>query len=568
MWLQGGLRSLLRPAPDASAPAPFPILLPARWGLVAAYVALAAFGRFGEWRPLLTATVIAVPVGLLLCEAAFFRARRDAGRELTAYAWIYPAHIVLITLAAATDRNAASAVPVIAAVTVFSSHLVFRAPYVASIGVLGALGVLAAHVVRAGGIDMQPEWRTLFIAIFLLAAGGFGAISARHQEAVRVTLGAALERQQRQAESLRRALRDARESDARLRAFAEHVPAALLVFDGEGRAVFAGGLKDAAASETDQLQAALLQAALLAPGQRAAMGESIQAALAGRPGHVELSIDGRQLTAIVFPVNEGAGAIIFDVTRERALAAQAARGQQTEMLGTLAGGIAHDFNNLLTSILGNVYLLEHAAATAATEQQILGDIRIAGERGAEVVRRLLDYGRSDVEQRESIAVQHLVEETARLASHGLTARIALTVSEGPGVTVSGNFAALQQVLLNLLVNARDATPEGGAVTISWYARDVMDTTMLREPGLAAGSYVSISVSDTGDGISAETLPRIFDPFFTTKPVGKGTGLGLFTSQGIVRAHRGFMEVTTTEGTGSTFRMVLPLARVDTALTGG
>jgi signal transduction histidine kinase len=284
---------------------------------------------------------------------------------------------------------------------------------------------------------------------------------------------------------------------------------------------------------------------------------ALDSALAGKPAFAAFSArnaagEERQLEGTFFGIGDGAGAIMRDVTVERELAAQVSRARQVETLGTLAGGVAHDFNNLLTAILGNIYLARETLAENSDAVSLLDDAKTAGERGAELVRRLLDYGRPAVEHNELIPLGKLVSETIALASPGLTPKIELVTDAETCAErrVTGDFAALQQVLLNLLVNARDAMSEGGRICITV-------TECHPDVGVAAARRYGIAVSDTGCGIAPDIIGRIFDPFFTTKGIGKGTGLGLATAMSIMRAHGGTILVESSPEAGSTFRMILP-----------
>ncbi len=249
-----------------------------------------------------------------------------------------------------------------------------------------------------------------------------------------------------------------------------------------------------------------------------------------------------------------------DVTDRRRAEAALLQAQKLESLGVLAGGIAHDFNNLLTTILGNLFLLESELPQDSPLRAYTADSRLAGERGADLVRRLLGFSRPGVHVREAVVIDTLVSETVALVQRTLGPKVALNILSGePGAVISGEFGAIQQVLVNLLLNARDAMPEGGTITIQHARRDIPAEPIWAQRGVPAGCYREILVTDTGAGMSRDLLQRIFDPFFTTKGVGKGTGLGLSTSLSIVRAHGGWLAAESNEGEGSTFRLLLPEA---------
>ncbi|MEO8541234.1 MAG: PAS domain S-box protein [bacterium] len=249
-----------------------------------------------------------------------------------------------------------------------------------------------------------------------------------------------------------------------------------------------------------------------------------------------------------------------DVTDRRRAEAALLQAQKLESLGVLAGGIAHDFNNLLTTILGNLYLLEGELGPESPLRAYTTDSRIAGERGADLVKRLLGYSRPGVHARDAVPLDTLIAETVALVQRTLGPSVELRIEPGEeSAQVAGEFGSLQQVLVNLLLNARDAMPDGGAIVIRHADKTITTEPIWAQRGIVAGKYREITVADTGSGMSRDLIQRIFDPFFTTKGVGKGTGLGLSTSLSIVRAHGGWLEAESTEGEGSTFRLLLPHA---------
>ncbi len=237
---------------------------------------------------------------------------------------------------------------------------------------------------------------------------------------------------------------------------------------------------------------------------------------------------------------------------------QVRQAQKLESLGVLAGGIAHDFNNLLTAVLGNLYLLRQAVPGTPEVQELIDDATHAAERGAGLVRRLLTFGRPDVERQEVVDLDRLIAEAAALARPMVEPQVRLVVrrSREPG-QVLGSATALEQVLINLFVNARDAMPGGGTITVTRSLTELGTRRRWAPPELPRGRYHVIAVRDTGSGIPPEILERIFDPFFTTKPVGSGSGLGLPTALAIARAHGGWLSAESTPGRGSTFRLLLP-----------
>jgi two-component system, cell cycle sensor histidine kinase and response regulator CckA len=253
--------------------------------------------------------------------------------------------------------------------------------------------------------------------------------------------------------------------------------------------------------------------------------------------------------ATISPIRDGRGAIMSfvavkrDVTREAALQAQLRQAQKMEAVGTLAGGIAHDFNNLLQALLSSTQAARLQSRELGVDRT-LAEIQSQVQRGTSLTRQLLLFSRQVPTQRERLDLAALVEEQAAMLRRLLPETIELAVDTGSTPTpVHADAGQLSQVLTNLVVNARDAMPGGGRLTISTACR---------------GREVVLEVADSGVGMPPEVRERIFDPFFTTKPHGRGTGLGLTVVWGIARDHGGSVEVRSALGEGSTFRIVLPM----------
>ncbi|MEQ9398970.1 MAG: PAS domain S-box protein [Longimicrobiales bacterium] len=248
----------------------------------------------------------------------------------------------------------------------------------------------------------------------------------------------------------------------------------------------------------------------------------------------------------------------IDLTERRQLEGQLARAQKMEAVGRLAGGVAHDFNNIMTAILGYALLLEEDLDEGDPRRTDVSEIVRAGSRAAELTQQLLAFARKQVVQPRAVDVPEALRGVERMLRRLLREDISLQMhlpERAPPIWMDpGQF---EQILVNLVVNARDAMPTGGAVTIevgeaSVQRRDQLDTEF--DPG----RYLALVVSDTGTGMSEDTLARIFEPFFTTKPVGKGTGLGLATCLGIVRQAGGDIRAYSELGLGTTFRVYLPM----------
>jgi two-component system cell cycle sensor histidine kinase/response regulator CckA len=228
--------------------------------------------------------------------------------------------------------------------------------------------------------------------------------------------------------------------------------------------------------------------------------------------------------------------------------------QRMEAVGRLAGGIAHDFNNLLTVVLANAGQLLREKDLSPINRTALEDVRGAANRGADLVRQLLAFSRRQRTSPRALDLNHVVRETERLLARLLGESIDLKVETSPAaLIVRADAIQLEQVILNLITNARDAMPTGGKVTLS--TGD--ETVAPGHPVLAPGPYVRLSVSDTGSGMDIETQRRAFDPFFTTKGLSRGTGLGLATVHGIVTQSGGHVEVQSQPGQGTRFDVLLP-----------
>ncbi len=250
-------------------------------------------------------------------------------------------------------------------------------------------------------------------------------------------------------------------------------------------------------------------------------------------------------------------AVKHDISEQRKLELQVTRTQRLESIGLLASGIAHDLNNILAPITLALELLK-LKYPDAEGRRILHMIENSAQRGAGIVRQVLTFARGVDGARNEVQPKHLLRDIGELMAETFPRNIQAEVTVSPEVgAVIGDVTQLHQVLLNLTVNARDAMPDGGRLRLR--AENVM-LEQEREFGgvrLLPGPYVAFVVADSGTGIPVEVQERMFEPFFTTKPLGKGTGLGLSTIYGIVRSHGGLVEVQSTVGEGTEFRVLLP-----------
>ena len=255
-----------------------------------------------------------------------------------------------------------------------------------------------------------------------------------------------------------------------------------------------------------------------------------------------------------------------DITERKHLEEQLRHSQKMEAIGQLAGGVAHDFNNLLTAILGNTEMLLRSAKndvtllTSEAAKEGLEQVRTAGRRAAALTRQLLAFSRKQVTEPEVLDPNRLVMDMEKLLRRLIGENVTLEVSATPAAgRLYADAGQIEQVIMNLVINASDAMPAGGTLTIEVADANLDDAYVSTHPEATRGPHVMLAVSDTGVGMTSDKITRIFEPFYTTKPIGKGTGLGLATAYGIVREAGGHLEVESTPGQGSTFRVYLPAA---------
>ena len=268
--------------------------------------------------------------------------------------------------------------------------------------------------------------------------------------------------------------------------------------------------------------------------------------------------------ATISPVRDSSGKIVNyvavkrDITKEVDLQHQLLQAQRMEAVGALAGGVAHDFNNLLQVVLGYAQLLMTGKAQDSREWQSLEKISVAARHGADLVKGLLAFSRRAPTELRPLSLNAQVLETKSILERTIPRMIKIELKLDENLPlIQADPAQVEQVLINLAVNARDAMPEGGILTIESSAAELNDDFCEKHFGSTPGLYTLLSISDTGHGMEKETIDHIFEPFYTTKEVGKGTGLGLAMAYGVVKQHGGYIYCESTAGHGSTFRVYFP-----------
>ncbi len=312
--------------------------------------------------------------------------------------------------------------------------------------------------------------------------------------------------------------------------------------------------------------------ALVEAGERAQVMALIARVGKGETGlkAVELrgakSGNGEDRMAELFASPMSGGKVVLylvDVSEQRALETKFAQSQKMQAVGQLAGGVAHDFNNLLTVIIGNCefLLMRHLAGDPSFKE--INEVHQNALRAAALVSQLLAFSRKQTMQPKVLALGEVIGELAQMLRRLVGEGITLTVEREPDLwAVHADEAQLGNAIINLVVNARDAMPSGGVVTIRTANETVRVAAALGTAIMPAGDYVRIDVADTGTGMSKETQSKVFDPFFTTKPVGQGTGLGLATVYGIVKQSGGFITLDSELGRGTCFKIYLPRRKVE------
>lgn len=382
---------------------------------------------------------------------------------------------------------------------------------------------------------------------------------------------------QSRTQSLRESQADLEDLTAQLRATYESTPEAIIVVRPSGEVLAANkrvrdffGLNGANLLKDGLADGTQSKTALLKCFEETAEFEDVWRRHTESSGLVhkgEWRVKGEaemQLNVYSAPVMNSGGNtfarlwMFRDMTEQRRLELGLQQSTKMEAIGRLSGGVAHDFNNLLTGIIGNLSLSELLGDMPKENEDLVLSAKRAAERAAGIVKQLLAFSRQNKISLEPCCANKLVKEVQEILTPGLDPSIVLRVEldeTAPFITADGN--QIDQVLMNFCVNARDALPNGGEITVSTRKVNVNFDALPRETSCNPGGYVAISVKDNGTGMPKEVREKIFEPFFTTKEQGKGTGLGLATSYGIVQDHAGWIECESDVGVGTTFTVFIP-----------
>jgi len=304
----------------------------------------------------------------------------------------------------------------------------------------------------------------------------------------------------------------------------------------------------------DRLAESLDRVGRIRLGERLAPLETVRLRKCGEPVRVSVTVSAVRVAGRVV----GLAAMYRDDTERGRLEEQLRQAQKLEAVGRLAGGVAHDFNNLLTIISGYSELMLASLAAGDQNRSLVKEIYDAGERAAQLTRQLLTFSRKQVVEARLIDLNEVVAKAEKMLRRLIGEDVRLVAKLGAGLRrVKADPGQVEQVIVNLAVNARDAMPTGGLLAIETADADLDEADAARRAGVPPGRYVRMAVSDTGRGMTDEVLARAFEPFFTTKGADKGTGLGLATVFGIVKQSGGHVCLTSEVGRGTTFRVYLP-----------
>ncbi|MFM7028774.1 MAG: ATP-binding protein [Chakrabartia sp.] len=354
---------------------------------------------------------------------------------------------------------------------------------------------------------------------------------------------------------------------ASLQAMLAKLPIGLALVDRDGRFLFLNHAFGRAVGLSKE-DRPLYPGDLVIREDKAAVADAVRRYAAGQPVGADIAIRLASQPDEPVPLTlasvAGLGEIavllsIKDSTEETRLKIQVAQATKMQAVGQLAGGVAHDFNNILTGILGHCDLMLMRHAPGDIDYDDIQQIRNNANRAAGLTRQLLAFSRQQTLRPQILQLPDVVAEISNLLKRLMGEQVELIVKHGRGMgAIRADPGQLEQVIVNLAVNARDAMPDGGRLTIQTYAVSASEVRNIGSDVLPIADYTALSVTDTGTGIPPDLLPKIFEPFFTTKEVGKGTGLGLSTVYGIVKQSGGFIFADSRPGEGASFVLYLPV----------
>ncbi|MEO5804509.1 MAG: response regulator [Verrucomicrobiota bacterium] len=361
-----------------------------------------------------------------------------------------------------------------------------------------------------------------------------------------------------------------RESETHLRSVVAATPECVKIIDRDGLLIEINqaGLEMIESSDPSSVKGACVYP-IIAPDYRDAFRELNEKVCQGQRGTLQFELIGlrgtrRWMETHAVPIrNPSDGtlrqlAITRDITARLSLEAQLRQAQKMESVGQLASGVAHDFNNILTIIQGHSSLMLSSETLKPNERESAQQISLASECAANLTRQLLTFSRRQIIQTSALDLNKVVSGVSEMLRRLLGEDICLQVHFASDVpAILADHGMIEQILMNLAVNSRDAMPKGGHLNISTSTLLVDNAYLQQNPEAFLGESICLTVTDTGCGIPAENLARLYEPFFTTKPVGLGTGLGLATVYGIVKQHSGWMKVQSEVGKGTTFQIYFP-----------
>jgi len=398
----------------------------------------------------------------------------------------------------------------------------------------------------------------------------------KHIQRLPVTIQRALDHQRLGAER-ERAEEALRQSEDRYRLLYEDNPSMYFTVDAEGsvRSVNKFGAKQLGYTVDELVGQSVLKA--IHEDDKQAVLEQLRACFQNLAQPVQWEFRKVRKDGSILWVREVARAVhdadghpvglivCEDITERRHLEEQLRQAQKLESLGRLAGGVAHDFNNLLSGIIGFTELALREVAPDSKVHRYLSRVPQLGHQASDLIAQLLAFARKAPMERKPLDLNLLLNETGKMLKRIIPESIAIELAPASQpVVVQADLAQVQQILLNLSTNARDAMPEGGRLSLRLVPVTISEADLGGHPDRRQGQFACLTVVDTGSGIPAAIRDRIFEPFFTSKESGKGTGLGLASVHGIVHQHEGWIEVETAEGQGTAFRVFLPLLSIPAA----